>query len=174
MDLVIEEQIADIDEISEISEIAETTDTNNEITNLLKSFNNLDNNIVKYIYIKYIMNKNEIYNTEKYKIYLNIIFSIERPAIITQKESLEINLQNMEIANKAYDINPANFKIRDYDSLPDIKKCSFIRKHKNKYKRCENGILNVDSDMCYKHINSINMYWDRYCKVFEEFVKLKE
>ena len=27
-----------------------------------------------------------------------------------------------------------NFKIRQYGSIPDIKRCSFIRKHKNKYR----------------------------------------
>ena len=171
MEVFIEEDTVGIDGTTETTE---TIESSNEIINLLKSFNKLDNNIVKYIYKKYINNINEIYNEDKYKIYKNTIFSLERPAIITQKESLETDLQNMEIADEAYDVDPVNFKSTQFDSLPDIKRCSFIRKHKNKYKRCENGILNVDSDMCYKHIDSINMYWDRYCEILEEIEKLEK
>ena len=73
----------------------------------------------------------------------------------------------MEIADEQYDKDPKTFKARQFNSLPDIKRCSYIRKHKNKYKRCANGILDDDSDMCYKHIKSKNMYWDKYCEVLE-------
>jgi len=154
---------------------------NNDLSNLLKSFNKLDNNIIRYIYYKYLKKKinNSLQSSEEkekeqeqYKQYINTIFSLVRPCIITQKESLEIDLQNMEIANEEYGKNDSKFKSRQFDSLPDIKRCYFIRKHKNKYKRCAHGILNADSDMCYKHIDSINMYWDRYCEVLEEIEKL--
>jgi len=102
-------------------------------------------------------------------IFLKTIFSVERPCIITQKDSLETDLENMAIADEAYDKNPKTFKLRQYNSVPDIKRCSFIRKHKNKYKRCNNSIINDDSDTCYKHIESLNIYWDRYCEVMKEF-----
>jgi hypothetical protein len=115
------------------------------------------------------VNNDEEY--KKYKTYINKIFSLERPRIITQKESLETDLSNMEIADEEYDKDPKEFKTSQFDSLPDIKRCSFIRKHKNKYKRCANGIVNDDSDMCYKHIESKNMYWDKWCKVLEEIKK---
>ncbi len=138
-------------------------DISDDLLKLLKSFNKLDNYVAKYIFTKYIKNTGLTY-----KQYLNTIFSVERPAIITQKESLETDLQNMEIADEAYDIDPKNFKVRQYDSLPDIKRCSFIRKHNNKYIRCANCILNADLDLCYKHIDCINMYWDRYCEVLEK------
>lgn len=152
----------------------------NDLSRLLKSFNRLDNYVAKYIYEKYIKNlqtdiqSNMVNNDEeykKYKKYINTIFSLERPRIITQKESLETDLSNMEIADEEYDKDPKEFKTSQFDSLPDIKRCSFIRKHKNKYKRCANGIVNDDSDMCYKHIESKNMYWDKWCKVLEEIKK---
>jgi hypothetical protein len=156
-------------------EDTESEEKNDDLSNLLKSFNKIDNYVAKYIYEKYIKNKSEKgckkgcenSNDEAYKTYLHTIFSLERPAIITQKESLETDLQNMEIADEAYKKDPIKFKVRQYDSLPDIKRCSFIRKHNNKYKRCANGILNNDSDMCYKHIDSLNMYWNSYCKIME-------
>jgi hypothetical protein len=142
---------------------------NTDLSILVKSFNRLDNYVAKYIYKKYICSDenegNEGIHEEEYKKYIHQIFSIERPHIITQKESLETDLQNMDIADSEYNSNPNNFKSRQFKSLPDIKRCSFIRKHKNKYKRCANGILNDDSDMCYKHLESPNMYWDRWCEI---------
>ena len=157
----------------------DTNETSDDLSNLLKSFTKIDNYVAKYIFEKYIEKKSgnksgtkgESKNVEAYNQFLHTIFSLERPAIITQKESLETDLQNMEIADEAYEKDPKNFKTRQYDSLPDVKRCSFIRKHKNKYKRCANGLLDDDSDMCYKHINSSNMYWDSFCKITEEIVK---
>ena len=155
----------------------EMEESNNDLSRLLKSFNRLDNYVAKYIYKKYIKNlqtdtQPTIVNNDeehkKYKTYINTIFSLERPRIITQKESLETDLNNMEIADEEYDKDPKTFKVRQFDSLPDIKRCSFIRKHKNKYKRCANSIVNDDSDMCYKHIESKNMYWDKWCEVLGE------
>ena len=160
----------------------EMEESNNDLSRLLKSFNRLDNYVAKYIYKKYIKNlqtdtQPTIVNNDeehkKYKTYINTIFSLERPRIITQKESLETDLNNMEIADEEYDKDPKTFKVRQFDSLPDIKRCSFIRKHKNKYKRCANSIVNDDSDMCYKHIDSSNMYWNSYCNATEDLEKVK-
>jgi hypothetical protein len=105
--------------------------------------------------------------------FLKTIFNIERPGIITQKESLETDLYKMDIADKAYDKDPKKFKLRQYESVPDIKRCSFIRKHKNKYKRCNIHVMNDDSDICYKHIDSPNIYWDRYCEVLDEIKNIE-
>ena len=105
--------------------------------------------------------------------FLKTIFNIERPGIITQKESLETDLYKMDIADKAYDKDPKKFKLRQYESVPDVKRCSFIRKHKNKYKRCNIHVMNDDSDICYKHIDSPNIYWDRYCEVLDEIKNIE-
>ena len=158
------------DEENEVNEVNEVTEDNSlDLNILLKSFNRLDNYVAKYIYNKYLKKdfESENNNNDNYKQYLNTIFSLERPFIITQKECLEKDLENMEIADEQYDKDPKTFKVRQFNSLPDIKRCSYIRKHKNKYKRCANGILDDDSDMCYKHIKSKNMYWDKYCEVLE-------
>lgn len=133
---------------------------------LLKSINRLENYTAKYIYKKYIQEQDLV--SESFDKYLDTIFSKDRKAIITQKEYLDMDLENMSVADKDYEMNPEQFKPNLYDSLPDIKRCSFIRKHKNKYKRCCNSIMNKDEDMCYKHIEKPNMYWDRWCEVLEE------
>uniref|UniRef100_A0A6C0EXG1 Uncharacterized protein n=1 Tax=viral metagenome TaxID=1070528 RepID=A0A6C0EXG1_9ZZZZ len=145
---------------------------------LLKSINRLENYTAKYIYKKYLTNFLEVQNhdlaSESFDKYLDTIFSKDRKAIITQKEYLDMDLENMSVADKDYEMNPEQFKPNLYDSLPDIKRCSFIRKHKNKYKRCCNSIMNKDEDMCYKHIEKPNMYWDRWCEVLEENKKEDE
>ena len=144
--------------------------------NLVKSLNRLENYTAKYIFNKYICNSNNEDNKDEdnkeddsisYKEFTDTIFGLERKAIITQDESLNEDLDNMDLANKVFEKDPEKFKRRDYDSLPDIKRCTFIRKHKNKYIRCAMSITDDDSDVCYKHESSINMYWDNYCSFLE-------
>ena len=162
--------------VNNIYNMEESIEVGDDLSFLLKSFNRLDNYVAKYIYNKYIADfKNAVIKKEdkSYGSFVNTIFSLERPNIITQKESLSKDLENMEIADEEYDKDPKNFKVRQFDSLPDIKRCSFIRKHKNKYKRCANGIVNDDSDMCHRHIESKNMFWDRYCQVLEDIENLE-
>ena len=157
----------------------EDKDKTNDLSILLKSFNRLDNYIAKYIYKKYI--EQDLENparksrepSSSLDDFLKTIFNIERPGIITQKESLETDLYKMDIADKAYDKDPKKFKLRQYESVPDVKRCSFIRKHKNKYKRCNIHVMNDDSDICYKHIDSPNIYWDRYCEVLDEIKNIE-
>ena len=146
---------------------------------LVKSLNRVENYTAKYIFNKYICNATNTENINKdkyYKLYLDTIFGLERKAIITQDESLNEDLDNMDLADKVFEKDPEKFKRRDYDSLPDIKRCTFIRKHKNKYIRCAMSITDDgnddDSDVCYKHESSINMYWDNYCRLIN--VKKKE
>ena len=174
----------------------EDKDKTNDLSILLKSFNRLDNYIAKYIYKKYIeqdldnparksreleglkpsqenparKSKEPLQSLDDF---IKTIFNIDRPRIISQKESLETDLYKMDIADKAYDKDPKNFKLRQYECVPDVKRCSFIRKHKNKYKRCKINVMNDDSDICYKHIDSPNIYWDRYCEVLDEITKIE-
>ena len=162
-------------------------ESNENLLTILKSIHKLDNYIAKYIYKKYIENVEPVEpvepvdsepshykyskksnNQEDYNKYIHSIFNIERPGIITQKESLESNLDKMATADEAYDKDPKTFKARQFGSLPDIKRCSYIRKHKNKYKRCNINVMNDDTDTCYKHFDSPNMYWDRYCEVLDK------
>jgi hypothetical protein len=151
----------------------ECEDTKNDLSILLKSFNRLDNYVAKYIYKKYIYLAGLEPSQINFENFLKTIFNIDRPRIITQKESLESDLYKMDIADKAYDKDPKKFKLRQYESVPDVKRCSFIRKHKNKYKRCNINVMNDDSDICYKHIDSPNIYWDRYCEVLDEIKKIE-
>ena len=142
---------------------------------LVKSLNRVENYTAKYIFNKYICNSTNTENINKdkdYKLYLDTIFGLERKAIITQVESLNVDLDNMDLADKVFEKDPEKFKRRDYDSLPDIKRCTFIRKHKNKYIRCAMSITDdgndYNNDVCYKHESSINMYWNNYCKLLQE------
>ena len=150
---------------------------------LVKSLNRVENYTAKYIFNKYI--KQDLGNstrkhdmqdliTPSYKEFTDIIFGLERKAIITQDESLNEDLDNMDLADKVFEKAPEKFKRREYDSLPDVKRCTFIRKHKNKYIRCAMSISddgndgNDDgNDVCYKHESSVNMYWDNYCSFLE-------
>ena len=147
---------------------------------LVKSLNIIENYTAKYIFNKYIYNatngdkKDEPIKYKEYKEYMDNIFGLERKAIITQDESLNEDLNNMDLSDKVFDKAPEKFKRREYDSLPDVKRCTFIRKHKNKYIRCAMSITddgndgNDDgNDVCYKHESSINMYWDNYCSFLE-------
>ena len=98
-----------------------------------------------------------------YKIYLQRIFDLERHSFrILQEDVLREDLKNMAIADKAYELNPKNFNPIEYDSLPDVLRCSFIRKYKHRYYRCKNKVINDDSDICKKHENSEDIYIDRY------------
>lgn len=151
---------------------------------LVKSLNRIENYAAKYIFNKYIYNANneddkDEDNKDKsitYKEFIDTIFGLERKAIITQDESLNEDLDNMDLADKVFEKAPEKFKRREYDSLPDIKRCTFIRKHKNKYIRCAMSISDDgnddNSDVCYKHESSINMYWDNYSRLIN--VKEKE
>jgi hypothetical protein len=136
---------------------------------LVKSLNRVENYTAKYIFNKYIYNTTNEDNKNKsikYKEFTDTIFGLERKAIITQDESLNEDLDNMDLADKVFEKAPEKFKRRDYDSLPDVKRCTFIRKHKNKYIRCAMSITDdgndYNSDVCYKHESSVNMYWDNY------------
>ena len=147
---------------------------------LVKSLNRVENYTAKYIFNKYICNATNEDNKEddsiSYKEFTDTIFGLERKAIITQDESLNEDLDNMDLADKVFEKAPEKFKRREYESLPDVKRCTFIRKHKNKYIRCAMSITddgNDDgSDVCYKHESSVNMYWDNYSRLIN--VKEKE
>ena len=162
---------------------------------LEKSLNKLENYAVKYIYKKYIeinetpellltleplptpetstQHSNFKYSKkpiskEAYKLYLDRIFSKERKHIIKQSDVLSDDLENMTLADEEYDKNPEKFKRQKYNSYPDVKRCSYIRKHKHKLLRCKNSIINNDEDMCSKHEDNLNMYWDMYIELLEK------
>ena len=165
---------------------------------MVKNFKSIENGIARYIYKKYIMQKNiteevaevaeESVAEEKsiaevapkvdkkvnvevnadvdnklYKIYLQRIFNFERHSFrILQDDVLKEDLKKMEIADKAYELNSKNFNPMEYGSLPDVLRCSYIRKSKHRYYRCKNRVIDDDSDICKKHENSENIYIDRY------------
>jgi hypothetical protein len=144
---------------------------------IVKSINRIENYTAKYIFNKYICNTTDvevITDDIDYKEFTDTIFGLERKAIITQDESLNEDLDNMDLADKVFDKAPEKFKRREYDSLPDVKRCTFIRKHKNKYIRCAMSITDDDNDVCYKHESSINMYWENYCKLINVKEQEKE
>lgn len=157
-----------IESITILEEPIENKDIQSNIQSNIHS--NIQSNIkskpIKYKYSA------KVNNEDEYNDYLHTIFSQERKSIITQSESLNEDLESMRIADAAYKQNPVGFHYKDYNSLPDVKRCSFISKNKNKYKRCGNNIMNDDSDMCYRHIDSLNIYWDRWCEIIEEITKI--
>ena len=166
---------------------------------LVKSLNKLENYTAKYIYKKYIetalpvsttpeTNTSESAdsieepetvfkyskkpnNSEEYKLYIDRIFSKERKHIINQNEILIEDLDDMTLADDEYESDPTSFQRQKNNSYPDIKRCSYIRKHKHKLIRCKNSIMNDDEDMCSHHEDKPNMYWDSYNELVENINK---
>jgi hypothetical protein len=163
---------------------------------LVKSLNKLENYTAKYIYNKYIetttpetttpetTNTDSIEETElkfkyskkpnnndEYKLYTDRIFSKERKHMIKQNDILAEDLDNIELADDEYENDNKTFNRRQNNSYPDIKRCSYIRKHKNKLIRCKNGIMNDDEDMCSCHEDKPNIYWDSYNELVEKINK---
>ena len=110
-------------------------------------------------------------NNEEYKVYTDKIFSKERKHMIKQNDILTEDLDNMSFANDEYEIDPNSFHRQQNNSYPDIKRCSYIRKHKHKLIRCKNGIMSNDEDMCNLHEDKPNIYWDSYNELVEKINK---
>lgn len=156
-----EDEDADADESAEInaSEAANVEELTNEDKSKSKSII-LDNQI----------KIQDTINIKLYKLYLQKIFDLERHSFrILQHDVLKDDLKNIAIADKAYNINPTNFNPKDYKSLPDVLRCTYIRKHKHRYYRCQNKIINDDNDICKKHENCENIYIDKYNELLEQY-----
>ena len=107
-------------------------------------------------------------SVEEYKLYTDEIFNKERKHIIKQSDILTEDLDNISIADDEYETNPESFNRRKNKSYPDIIRCSYIRKYKNKLLRCKNGIISNDDDMCSKHEDKPNIYWDMYSELVDK------
>jgi hypothetical protein len=119
---------------------------------------------------KYIYSQKPNSNID-FKLYLNKIFANSRKSIITQEESIISDLKNIFIANNEYNKKPEKFKRLQNKSHPDIKRCCYIRKFKNKYIRCALSSNNEDEKYCYKHYNKLNIYWDNYSQIINKLEK---
>jgi hypothetical protein len=103
-----------------------------------------------------------------YTIYCKNIFHQSRSCFtLNQNDLIREDIQIMTLADKTYAENPSAFKIGDFKLPPDVLRCSFIRKHHHRYYRCRNQIINKDSDICKKHENSENIYYDNYNDLLE-------
>jgi hypothetical protein len=109
-------------------------------------------------------------DTKLYKIYLQKIFDLERHSFrILQDDVLKEDLKQMSLADKAYEACCGkNYNINDYKSLPDILRCTYIRKYKHRYYRCKNKVISDDDDVCKKHENCENIYLDNYNTILEQ------
>ena len=166
---------------------------------LSKQMNKLENYIAKYIYKKYIEintsshinndisdsyttddkleeDLNYIYskkplNLIDYKLYKDRLFEKDRKNIINQDEVLKDDLKKIKESDSNYNKKALLFKKDKNNSYPDNKRCSYIRKYKNKLLRCKNSIINDDEDICFLHEDSPNIYWDNYIKLLENIDK---
>jgi hypothetical protein len=110
------------------------------------------------------------FDNKLYKLYCQQIFDLERHSFrILQDDVLKEDLKQMSIADKAYEINPKEYNINDNASLPDILRCTYIRKYKHRYYRCKNKVINDDCDVCKKHENCENIYIDKYNELLEQY-----
>ena len=122
---------------------------------------------IEQLEINYKYSKKPI-NNEDYKLYTDKIFNKERKYIIKQNDILIADLENISLADDEYESNPTLFHRQQNNSYPDIKRCSYIRKHKNKLIRCKNSIINDDEDMCSRHEDKPNIYWDSYNELVDK------
>ena len=112
--------------------------------------------------------KSGISNKSEYKKYLKTIFYSDRKTgVINQITELQNDLDDMAKADSAYTRNADKFNPQLYDSLPDVMRCTYIRKHHHRYYRCKNKIANDDSDVCKKHLECENIYFDNYNDLVE-------
>lgn len=134
---------------------------------LTKNLNNLENRIIKHIYDKYILNKNDIsINTFK-----NNIYDKKRSLyIINNREELIEDIKNINIATLEYNKNPDKYNQNNFISLPDSQRCNYIRETKHRYYRCKNKQHNYNH-MCHLHYNMNNIYLDNYNKIILNLTK---
>jgi len=105
-----------------------------------------------------------------YKLYCQQIFDLERHSFrILQDDVIKEDLKQMNIADKSYELNPKTYNINDNESLPDVLRCTHIRKYKHRYYRCKNKVINDDCDVCKKHENCENIYIDKYNELLEQY-----
>jgi hypothetical protein len=103
-----------------------------------------------------------------YTIYRKNIFHQSRSCFaLNQNDIIREDIRVMELADKAYEKHPNAFNVGDFELPPDVLRCSFIRKYHHRYYRCRNKIINKDSDICKKHENSENIYYDNYIDLLE-------
>jgi hypothetical protein len=122
-------------------------------------------------------------DSTKYNQYLAKIFAKQRVSRITQEQLLtnEINcilkadekldemcVELREKKKKCEITANTKFSRTDIGSFPDILRCNYIIKHKNKLHRCGLKILSDECELCYKHARLPNIYWDRYCELLEK------
>ena len=112
-------------------------------------------------------------NLIDYKVYKDRVFGKDRKGIIKQEDQLKDDLKKMKQADIAYNKKPLLFKKSKTNSYPDSKRCTYIRNYKNKLIRCKNNIINDDEDICFKHEDSPNIYWDSYIELLEKLNKIK-
>lgn len=139
--------------ISEVESILED-DVNNIANDNANNSDNDNNN----------SNDNNSFNNKLYRIYMQKIFDLERTKFrIFQEDVLKEDLKHMAIADKEYEHNPKEYKIsQNIGHLPDVLRCTFIRKYKHRYYRCKNKVINDDSDVCKIHETYENIYIDKY------------
>ena len=103
-----------------------------------------------------------------YTIYCKNVFYQSRSCFaLNQNDLIREDIQIMTLADKAYEEHPDEFKVGNFDLPPNVLRCGFIRKYHHRYYRCKNQIMNKDSDICKKHKNCENIYYDNYNELLE-------
>jgi len=129
--------------------------------------NNLEDYIMRYMYRKYLKDKEIDYQDYKKK-----VLGLKRPRIIDQTELLKKELAEIKEANRIHfkqakklDTNVCEETEYGY---PDKFRCSYIINKKNNLTRCRCRIINGDPikyDCCLKHNKLNNIYQDKYLEL---------
>lgn len=131
------------------------------------SLNHVEQKILRYMYVKYLKDKNIPYQEYKKK-----IFKIERPRIINQMELLKQELKEIKEADKIYNksIKDITSNIIEYTEygLPSKFRCNYIMNKKNNLTRCKKIIIDGDCikyECCLRHNKLENIYYDKYVEL---------
>jgi len=92
-----------------------------------------------------------------------------------QNDEIKKDLEYMTIANEAYEhfktnnknVKKVKFPFNDYKRLPDVIRCTYIRKKRHILIRCNNHNMNDHSIVCSKHEESENIYIDKYENIID-------
>ena len=138
---------------------------------VVQSFNQIENRIIRYMFLKYIKKDNSDNEDDEvnYQEYKKKIYGLHRLRIQDQSTIIKKELFEIKKANKIYnkslkDVTQETIEETEY-GFPDKLRCNFIVNKKNNLSRCKQKIYNDDPvkyEFCSRHCNSDNIYLGKY------------
>ena len=161
-----------------------------------KQFNDIEKQVVNYIYNKYINSKGTIGKETKEKsISSNSenkktislkelhqrLLTAEKPRIHSPEKVMKREIKDIQYASDLYEDSPEDYHTGQTEyGYPDSLRCSFIMWRKNMFHRCQKRIKETDDNIeyCCLHMHKENTYEEeyrkKYVKIRKEMIKNNE